>query len=134
MKKLWEKIKKFFKEQIEKVEDFFVGLWNEFIQWLKHPIDKFVNWVVKTVVPWIKKSWMQIVNMIVLFIAYKGFDEVLQPGYSAIIGLWLFLLLAYYIFWKLLGFDKVWKKQNERKIMLAALAKSAKMNAGRIKK
>jgi hypothetical protein len=115
MKKLWEKIKKFFKEQVEKVEDFFVGLWNEFVEWIKHPIDKFVNWVVKTAVPWLKKSWMQIVNMIVLFIAYKGFDEVLQPGYSTIIGLWVFLLLAYYIFWKLFGFDKVYAKMREQR-------------------
>jgi len=48
--------------------------------------------------------------MLVLFVAYAGFDEVAQPGYSTIIGLWIFVLLGYYIFWKFLGFDKTWEK------------------------
>jgi hypothetical protein len=128
MKKLLEKIKLFFREVAEKIKDFFTGLWREIVEWAKTPWTKFKKWVIGTAIPWIKAGWLQIVNMIVLFIAYKGFDEVSQPGYSAAIGLWLFILLGYYIFWKLFGFDKVWKKERERKVVLAALSKSAKMN------
>ena len=50
MKKLWEKIKKFVKEQFEKVEDFFVGVWKELIEWLKNPWEKFKNWFLKTAI------------------------------------------------------------------------------------
>jgi len=115
MKKLWEKIKKFVKEQFEKVEDFFVGVWKELIEWLKNPWTKFKNWFLKTAIPWIKAGWMQVVNMLVLFLAYTGFDEVSQPGYSAAIGIWLFILLGYYIFWKLFGFDKVYATMREQR-------------------
>ena len=73
--------------------------------------DKIKKWAVETALPWLKAGWMQLVNMLVLFIAYKGFDEVAQPGYSTVIGLWLFLLLAYYIFWKLFGAEKMFKKK-----------------------
>lgn len=117
MKKLWEKIKKFFKEQIEKVKDFFVGLWREVTGWFNTPWAKFKKWFLETAIPWVKAGWMQAINILVLFIAYKGFDEASQPGYSAVLGLWLFILLGYYIFWKLFGFDKVYKKmREERKI------------------
>jgi len=104
MKKLWEKIK-----------DFVVGLWEEVVEWAKNPWAKFKKWILETAVPWIKKGWLQIVNMLVLFIAYKGFDVEGQPGYSTAIGLWIFILLGYYIFWKLFGLDKIWAKKREQR-------------------
>jgi len=111
-----EKIKKFFKEQIfEKIADFFIGIWKEIVEWWKAPWTKFKKWITETAIPWIKAGLMQIVNMLILFVAYKGFDEVTQPGYSTIIAIWLFVLLGYYIFWKLFGFDKVWKKRREER-------------------
>ena len=112
-----KKFVKFLKEKLwEPIEDFFVGLYKEVVEWLKSPWAKFKKWVLETAVPWIKAGWMQIVNMLVLFIAYAGFDEVAQPGFSAAIGLWIFILLGYYIFWKLFGFDKVYNKaRGERK-------------------
>jgi len=123
MKKLWEKFKKFLKEKVwEPIEDFFVGLWKELIEWVKAPWAKFKKWVFETAVPWIKAGWMQIVNMLVLFIAYKGFDEAAQPGYSAAIGIWLFILLGYYIFWKLFGADKVFAKRRAERAKAKALA------------
>ena len=76
-----------------------LALWNKVQKWAK-----------ETALPWIKQGCMQIVNFLVLFVAYKGFDEVAQPGYSFVIGIWIFLLAGYYIFWKLFGFDKVIKK------------------------
>lgn len=73
-------------------------------------IDKIKKWAKETALAWLKKSWMQIVNILVLFVAYGVIDETTQSGASAVIGLWLFVLLAYYIFWKLFGADKIVKQ------------------------
>lgn len=75
--------------------------------------EKVKAWAVKTALPWLKKSWMQIVNIIIVFIAYDNLDESTLAG--GIVGLWLFVLLAYYIFWKLLGAEKAFKKKEEVK-------------------
>jgi len=80
------------------MKEFFKKLW-----------EKIKKWAVETALPWLKKSWMQIVNIIILFVAYGKMDDAQLAG-TGIVGLWLFLLLGYYIFWKLFGFDKVWKK------------------------
>jgi len=69
-------------------------------------INKIKKWAKETALPWLKKSLLQIVNMLVLFVAYGSLDG----GNEWLIGLWLFILLGYYIFWKLFGFDKVWLK------------------------
>jgi hypothetical protein len=70
--------------------------------------EKIKTWWFKTGLPWLKKSWMQIVNMIVIAIAYGNTDTL--PGLQTLIGLWLFILLAYYIFWKFFGAEKAFKK------------------------
>jgi hypothetical protein len=67
--------------------------------------EKIKKWFNTTALPWIKKSWMQLVNIIIVFVAYNNTDSL--PGTQAVVGLWLFILLGYYIFWKLLGADKV---------------------------
>lgn len=82
MKKFWEKIKSF-----------------SFKIW-----EKIKSWFKKTALPWLKKNWMQIVNLIVLFIIYGNTDSLL--GVQTITGLWIFVLLGYYIFWKFLGAEK----------------------------
>jgi len=89
--KLWEKIKAFC-----------LKIW-----------EKIVAWFNKTALPWLKKNWMQIVNILVLFIVYGNTDSL--PGVQTISGLWIFVLLAYYIFWQLLGFNKIWKFYKEQK-------------------
>ena len=71
--------------------------------------EKIKAWWKNTAAPWLKKSWMQIVNIIVMFIAYGTTDSL--PWVQAIVGLWLFLLLGYYIFWKLFGAEKMFKKK-----------------------
>ena len=63
------------------------------------------------VLPWLKKNWMQIVNFIVILVAYSKVYE--QPGFGGvelILGLCLFIMLGYYIFWKLFGLEKAFKK------------------------
>jgi hypothetical protein len=76
-------------------------------------LEKIKNWWSKTALPWIKKSWMQIMNIIIVFIAYNNTDSL--PGTQTIVGFWLFILLGYYIFWKLFGADKVVKSYIEQK-------------------
>ncbi len=95
-----EKIKSFFNKIGKKIKSFFIKIW-ELIK----------SWFEKTAKPWLKKSWMEIVNMLILFIAYdKLSDALTYPVAETLVGLWLFVLLAYYIFWKLLGAEKMFKK------------------------
>ena len=77
---------------------FFMKIWN-----------KIKSWFTKTFIPWFKlaSNWMQIVNMIVLFVVFSKTD--LTPGLQAFVALWLFVLLVYYIFWKLLGVEHWFK-------------------------
>ena len=73
--------------------------------------EKIKKWAIETALPWLKAGWMQLVNIIVLIIAYAGFDETTEAGYSFVVGFWLFLLASYYIFWKLFGAEKAFKKK-----------------------
>jgi len=72
-------------------------------------LEKIKKWAKETALPWLKKEWMQIVNLLILFIVYGVVKESENPGLSAIVGLWLFVLIVYYIFWKLFGAEKVVK-------------------------
>ena len=71
--------------------------------------EKIKAWWSNTAAPWLKKSWMQIVNIIVIAIGYGATDSL--PGLQTVLGLWLFLLLGYYIFWKLFGAELMFKKK-----------------------
>lgn len=71
--------------------------------------EKIKAWWKATALPWLKTSWMQIVNILVIAIAYANTDTL--PGLQTVIGLWLFILLAYYIFWKFFGAEKAFKKK-----------------------
>lgn len=85
-KKLWEKIKLFSK-----------GIW-----------EKIKAWFNKTALPWLKKNWMQIINIIVVAVVYGNTDSL--PGVQTIAGLWLFVLIVYYVFWKFFGAEKIFIK------------------------
>ena len=74
---------------------------------IKKLLEKIKAWAVKTALPWLKKEWMQIVNIIVIAIVYAKTSSL---GLETLTGLWLFVLLAYYIFWKFLGAEKMFKK------------------------
>lgn len=95
-----EKIKLFFSKIGDKIKKFSSKIWN-----------LIKDWYNKTAKPWLKKSWMEIVNIFILFVAYdKLSDALTYPVAETLVGLWLFVLLVYYIFWKLLGVEKMFKK------------------------
>lgn len=81
-------------------------------EFFKKLFEKIKVWFNKTALPWLKSSWMQIVNIIIMFIAYGSLDS--APGSQAIVGFWLFILLGYYIFWKLLGAEFIFKKSEPK--------------------
>ena len=74
----------------------------------------FVKWGKLTALPWLLKSWLQIVNVLIVMYAYGKLEDAaiwdhFPSGPSALVGFWAFILLAYWIFWKLLGADKAVK-------------------------
>lgn len=82
---------------------------------MKNKINKIFNflkkWFNKTAKPFLKNNWMQIVNLIVLFVAYDTISDLkMYPWTETILGLWVFILLIYYIFWKLFGVEKMFNK------------------------
>ena len=78
--------------------------------------EKYIKPVLTKVLNWLKEYWMQIVNLIIMFVAYGSLDE--KPVAQLFVGLWLFTLLAYYIFIKLFGVDisSVFTKKVEPKL------------------
>jgi hypothetical protein len=82
----------------EKIKAFFKGLWEKF-----KPTKVF---------RFLKKWGLQIVNLFFLFVAYAGLDTSSWAG--VVVGFWLFLLLAYYIFWKIFGAEKLFEKDETK--------------------
>jgi hypothetical protein len=72
--------------------------------------EKIKLWVTSKALPWLKSAWMQIVNVFVVLLAYSKLDD-LGSGATWFVGLWGFVLLAYYIFWKLFGASKLFEKK-----------------------
>ena len=88
---------------------------NDFFNWIKKwtikGFDLFKDWFKKTAIPFLKTNWMQIVNMIILFIVYDTVSGAeVYPWTETFLGLWLFVLIVYYLFWKLLGAEKLFEK------------------------
>lgn len=77
---------------------------------MKKLIEKIKKWAVETAWPWIKKSWLQIINVFIVLFAYGKLDNLESPA-AVLVGLWGFILLAYWIFWKFFGTEKVLKKK-----------------------
>jgi len=77
--------------------------------------EKIKKWAKETALPWLKKGAIQIINVLVVLFLYGQLDNMLQGEeiklglVTTIAGLWGFVLLAYWIFWKLLGMDKAVK-------------------------
>lgn len=86
---------------------------------LKDLWEKIKKWAKETALPWLKTAWIQIVNVFVVIFAYGKLDDAGMVGASALVGLWGFILLGYWIFWKFFGLDKVIKayikQQKEKK-------------------
>jgi len=68
--------------------------------------EKIKKWAKETAAPWILKSWLQIVNVLIVFVAYGTLDN-LGSANANLVGLWGFILAAYWVFWKLFGAEKV---------------------------
>ncbi len=56
------------------------------------------------------KWWAHIVNLLVLFVAYDHIDIVDDTGAFSLVGLWIFFLLAYYLFWKIFRGETLFEK------------------------
>ena len=76
---------------------------------MKNLWEKIKKWAKETALPWLKKAWLQIVNVIIVLYAYGQLDNAGLGVATAIVGFWGFILLAYWIFWKFLGMDKAVK-------------------------
>ena len=72
--------------------------------------EKIKKWAVNTALPWLKKAWLQIVNVIIVLFAYGQLDDAGLTIATTIVGIWGFILLAYWIFWKFFGADKIVKE------------------------
>lgn len=86
---------------------------------LKDLWEKIKKWAKETALPWLKVAWIQIVNVFVVLFAYGKLDDAGKSGAATLVGLWGFILLGYWIFWKFFGLDKVIKayikQQKEKK-------------------
>jgi len=80
-------------------------------------LEKIKLWWKNTAGPWLKTAWLQIVNVLIVLFAYGKMDDVNAEG-TWLVGLWAFILLGYWIFWKFFGADKAVKdliKQKKEK-------------------
>jgi len=66
----------------------------------------------KKIIVFIKKWGLQIVNLFFLVVAYVAIP--VNTWASVFVGLWLFALIAYYLFWKLFGAENLIKKDETK--------------------
>ena len=71
------------------------------------------KWWKLTALPWLMKSLLELLNLMILFIVYSNTDD--STYLNAGVGLWIFVLLGYYIFWKFLGIEKIVLEKNTTK-------------------
>lgn len=67
--------------------------------------EKLFKWAKETALPWLKTGWIHLASLLVIFIAYGH----LNGAVEIFVGFWAFILSAYWLFWKLLGGDKMIK-------------------------
>ena len=87
---------------MEKVKEFIAKAW----LWLKQAWVTIKKVALK-VWAFLKKWGLQLINLLVIIVAYDIVSD------SLVVGLWLFCLLGYYIFWKLLGAESLFKKDED---------------------
>jgi hypothetical protein len=75
--------------------------------WKKFIATKFVKALVK-ICKFLKSWGAQVINYLVLLLAYIVLPED-TPG--VLVGLWLFILLAYYLFWKIFKAGELFDKE-----------------------
>lgn len=81
---------------------------------MKKIFQKIKKWAENKALPWIKVGWLNAINVLIVFYAYSQLDNATLWGFSdgpaALVGLWVFILIVYWVFWKLLGLEKLFKK------------------------
>ena len=76
---------------------------------LKRILNLIKSWLKKTALPFIKTKWIQVGNLMIIFIAFIALNK--NQIFEAIfIGVWLIVLVGYYIIWRFLGVSKLFKK------------------------
>ena len=76
------------------------------MNWIKKVWALFLKWGKETALPWLLKGWLQIVNVLIVLFAYGKLDD-LESKAAGLVGFWAFVLIGYWLFWKLFGADKV---------------------------
>ena len=85
---------------------------------LKTLWDKIKKWAKETALPWFKKAWVQIINVLVMFFLYGQFDNIVEgePAHAKLAlivsVIWIFVLIGYWAL-KLLGIDKISLKRKK---------------------
>ena len=79
---------------------------------MKNLLNSIKAFLINKAWPWIKTNCIQIINFLVIFITYSMvYGKTGLSVVELILGVWLFVLLAYYIFWKLLKVEKMFKSK-----------------------
>jgi len=79
-------------------------MWTKIKNFIGNLINK-INWgkITNVIKDFFKKYWLELINFIVLIIAFTTVYSIeTLPLLEAILGVWIFVLIAYYVFWKLL--------------------------------
>ena len=80
--------------------------------------EKIKKWAKETALPWFKKAWVQIINVLVMFYMYGQWDNVVagEPAHTKFALLlsvvWIFVLVGYWAL-KLFGIDKISLKRKK---------------------
>jgi hypothetical protein len=76
---------------------------------MKKLLEKIKTWWNLTAKPWLTKNWLQLINIVILFIAENNTETL--PLLQAVLGLWLFVIIVYYVFWGFFGVKNFFKKE-----------------------
>ena len=85
---------------------------------LKQLWEKIKKWAKETALPWFKKAWVQIINILVMFFMYGQWDNIVagEPAHTKfaliVSVVWIFVLAGYWAA-KLFGFDKISLKRKK---------------------
>ena len=85
---------------------------------LKNIWEKIKKWAKETALPWLKKAWVQIINILVMFFMYGQWDNIVagEPAHTKfaliVSVVWIFVLVGYWAL-KLLGIDKISLKRKK---------------------
>lgn len=82
------------------MKKFFIKVWESILFWLEFSL-----------LPFLKDAWMEIVNFLIVLLSFGALMNAEKYGAATLVGLWLFYLLFFYIFWKLFKIENWFKKK-----------------------